>query len=332
MIRSEWSLLQSDRQEIESTEDQELAEITRDERLAALEKLPFETVGNVSGKSTTTRTFRQTALDLFRHRQMLWLFIRRDLKSRYKDSALGFTWTLIRPITQLLIYYVVVGKFLGAERGIPMFAIYIFTGLAAFGLFSEIVTAGTQSIVANAGLVKKVYVPRELFPLATTGTAIFNFLIQFAILIAACFAFDNINLSWDLLYLIPSFGVVLTFGFALGLLLAAWNVYLRDVSHLIEVLLMVMLWASPILYSWEMVRDVFMGMNLGWALEIYTNNPITLAILGFQRAIWGTEQHGLAEPAYLGLRLLIALFIGFLLIYLAQRVFSRMQGSFAQEL
>ncbi len=305
--------------------------MNREERLAAISELPFDSVGSI-GKQAKPRSFSRSLSEILSHRSMLALFVRRDLKSRYKDSALGFTWTLVRPITQLVIYWVVLGMFLGAERGIPNFAIYIFTGLTAFGLFQEIVSGGTGSILGNAGLVKKVYVPRELFPLAAVGSAIFNFLIQFGILVVACIVFGNLFLSWDILYLIPATFVLIVFGLAFGLALAAWNVYLRDVAYLVDVLLMVLLWASPILYSWEMVRNVLTDHGLTWLLELYTNNPITLAVLGFQKAVWGTDAQGLASPAHLELRLLIASVIGVVLLYFAQRIFTRLQGNFAQEL
>ena len=115
------------------------------------------------------------------HRELLGLLVRREIKARYKDSMLGLLWSLLRPLTMLLIYYIAIGKFLGAERSIPEFAIFIFTGLTAWGLFSEIISLSTNSIVSNAGLIKKVYVPREIFPLSTVGSAGFNFLTQFAI-------------------------------------------------------------------------------------------------------------------------------------------------------
>jgi len=303
----------------------------RDERLLALSELPFQTVGRSDGR-TAARSFRDALRDLVSQRSLLWLFIRRDLKSRYKDSVLGLTWTLVRPLTQLIIYWVVVGKFLGAERGIPMFAIYIFTGLVAYGLFQEIVSSSTTSILSNSGLIKKVYVPRELFPLAATGTAIFNFLMQFTILLAAAVILGNFRITWNLLYLVPSFLLLLTFGLACGLALAAWNVYLRDVAYLVEVGLMVLMWASPILYSWQMVRDVLAGLGTPWLIELYTNNPITLAILGFQEAVWGTTAHGLALPEGLPLRMTVALLCCLVLLYGSQRMFARLQGNFAQEL
>src|SRR4051794_24337895 len=93
------------------------------------------------------------------HRELLSMLTRRELKARYKDSTLGFFWSLLLPLALLLIYSIALGQFLGAARSTPDFAIFISTGLTAWGLFSERVTAGTASIVSNGGLIKKVYFP-----------------------------------------------------------------------------------------------------------------------------------------------------------------------------
>ncbi|TXJ07787.1 MAG: ABC transporter permease [Aeromicrobium sp.] len=263
---------------------------------------------------------------------MLGLLIRRDLKSRYKDSALGFAWTLIRPITQLAIYAIVIGKFLGAERGIPLFAIYIFTGLTLYTLFQEILTAGTSSILANASLVKKIYVPRELFPLASAGTALFNFCVQLAVLLVASALFGNLMVTTDLIYAVPAVLVVVTYGLAFAFLLSATNVFLRDIGYLVEILAMILMWASPILYSWTMVRDTLHAAGLDWLVTLYTWNPITLAVLGFQRAFYHNSLHGLETPEHLGAQIAIVLFTGLILLWLCHRVFRKVQGNFAQEL
>ncbi len=283
----------------------------------------------VSGSRAGFRGTIASIREIAGQREMLGLLVRRDLKARYKDSALGFIWTLVRPLTQLAIYYVVIGQFLGASRGIPDFAIYIFTGLIAYGLFSEIITSATGSIVSNGGLIKKIYLPREIFPLASVGSAFFNFLIQFGILIVATIVFGRIPWSPDLWYVIPALAVLIVFGTAFGFLLAAVNVYLRDIGYLVEVLLLVALWASPIVYSWSNAKSLF-GSSV-W-LEVYTDNPVTLAILGFRKAFWIGGQ-GVAEyPGILGLRLAIAFVIGLVLLVVFQRVFARLQGNFAQEL
>lgn len=301
--------------------------MTAEERLAALARQPLASVGSPS--KSLTGTFA-SVVEVFQHREMLGLLVRRDLKSRYKDSALGFVWTLIRPLTQLLIYYIVIGKFLQAERGIPDFAIYVFIGLTAYGLFSEIIGGATSSIVGNAGLIKKVYLPREVFPLASVGSALFNFSIQMVILLAATLIAGAFPLHLDLLYFIPATLVLVVFATAFGLLLSAVNVYLRDIQYLVEVLLLLLLWASPIVYSWSMVQTALGG---GLAFTVYSSNPVTLAILGFQKAFWvaGTETMATYPPDLL-LRLGIAFLVGLVLIFVFQRVFSRLQGNFAQEL
>lgn len=305
--------------------------MNRAERFERLMEKPMVTVGGRRGNSS--KSFVATVKEIVADRSVLFLLVRRDIKSRYKDSALGLIWTLIRPLTQLAIYFVVIGKFLGAERGISNFAIYIFTGLAAFGLFQEIISGGTASILNNAGLVKKVYVPRELFPLATVGTALFNFAIQMGILLVVLLATGNLTFTSSLVYVLPAMIVLVSFGFALALILSAWFVYLRDIGYFVEVVMMVMLWASPILYSWQMVRDVAIGAGIPWLIDIYTANPATLAVLGFQQAFWApSSSQPLDMPEHLLLRLIITAAIGLLCVIGAQRIFARLQGNFAQEL
>ncbi|QWS34195.1 ABC transporter permease [Curtobacterium aetherium] len=262
------------------------------------------------------------------HRQLLDLLIRRDLKSRYKDSALGFAWTLIRPLVQLAIYYFVLGQILGASRNIPEFAIYVFSGLTLYGLFSEIVASGTASIVSNGGLIKKVYLPREIYPLASVGAALFNFGVQLVVLLAA--AILQSGFDWirpDLLYFFPATLVILIWATALALLLAAANVYLRDMQYLVEVLVLLLMWGSPIVYSWQMVSKAASS----WLLDLYTANPITLAVLGIHRAFW-TAGSDAQYPADLLLRLGIAAAVGLVALALCQRVFAKLQGNFAQEI
>jgi len=301
-------------------------------RFAALAAQPFLGRRNGGPTETSIGAIGQITA-VFRNRQALALLIRRDLKARYKDSTLGFLWTLARPLTQLAIYVLVIGHFLGAARNIPDFAIYVYTGIAAFTLFSDIVSGGTGSIIANAGLVKKVAVPRELYPLASVGGAFFNYGVQLVILILATLAFGAFPMSWDILYAIPGILIIGLYGTALALLLSAITVFLRDISYLVEVILMVLMWLSPVLYSWSMVRDVLTPLNGGPVLiEIYTNNPLTLGVLALQKAFWVAGAQTAEYPEHLLLRIGIALIIGLTLLFFGHWVFRRIQGNFAQEL
>lgn len=299
------------------------------QRFSRLESEPLTLVA--SGGSGALGFWR-SARGVIAHRQLLGLLVRRDIKARYKDSVLGLLWTLINPLVQLTVYYVVMGQFLGAARGIPDFAIYIFSGLTIYALFSETLSTSTGSVVANGGLVKKVYVPREVFPLSSVGSSMFTFGVQLLVLIAACVILGAPPLSPGLVYFLPSVLLVVVYGIAFGLLLSALNVYLRDVQYLTQVVLMLAMWASPIVYGWTMVHTVFDQFRLpDWLLEVYTNSPLTLAVLGFHRAFW-TAGTAADYPEGLAIRMGVALVIGFVLVWLCQRVFARLQGNFAQEL
>lgn len=298
--------------------------------------IAIERFHDLEGAKWSTRARRPGGLtlplsslrDVFAHRQVLSLLVRRDLKARYKDSVLGMFWVLAKPLVQLALYVVAIGLFLGAGRGIPNFAVYIFTGLTIYSLFSEIVSGATQSVVSNGGLIKKVYIPREIFPIASTGSALINSGIQFALLVAASLLTGAFNFSPQALYIIPSVMLILVYAVALGILLSAVNVYLRDMQYLIEVFLMIFMWASPIIYSWGMVAKI---LGPGILLEIYTNNPLTLAVLGMQQGFW----HGDATTIYpdlLWMRMCVAFVVGIILLVVCQRTFSRLEGDFAQSL
>ena len=266
--------------------------------------------------------------DIWSRRELLDQLVKREIKARYKDSALGFFWTLAKPLAMLFVYFVAIGKFLQAAGSIPDFAIFIFTGLTAWQLFSDIVILGTGSIVGNAGLIKKVYVPREVFPLSVVGSSLFNFVIQLGILILATAGLGHFPVGSRWLYLLLSLAVLVPFATALALLLSAINVYLRDIAYLVEIVLMIVMWASPIVYSWKLVQHALGG---SWLEQAYLANPITLVVIGFQKAFWvaGDAQ---PTPSDLTLRLLIAAACAIVLLWFSQRVFARLQSNFAQEL
>lgn len=275
-------------------------------------------------------TFRSLA-EVWRRRELLVLLVRRELKARYKDSSLGVLWSLARPLVQLLIYYFAIGQVLGAARAIPSFAIFVFIGLVTWTLFTEIAQNGTRAIVDNAGLIKKVDLPREIFPIAAVGAALFNVAIQLLILLAAMIVLQQVPLRIEVLWALPSLGLAIVFSTALAMMLSALNVYFRDIEHLIEVAIIVLFWLSPIVYSFSFVDALL--EQFPWLREVYLANPITLAVLGMQRAFWvaGTEAPS-NWPADLGVRVLIASLVSLVLLWLSQRLFARLQGNFAQEL
>ncbi|PPH18636.1 sugar ABC transporter [Rathayibacter sp. AY1B7] len=312
------------------------------DRARAIADEPFQIAGTTSAVGGGSGGFVASLAEILRHRELLRLLVGRELKSRYKDSSLGFVWSLVRPLIMLLIYYVAIGQILGASRGVPNFAIFVFSGLTLWGLFSEIVTAGTTSILGNGGLIKKVYLPREIFPVAAIGSALFNFGVQFVVLIAGAVLTGSLIFGVQLLYIVPALAIVLVYGLALALALSALNVYLRDVQFLVEVGLQIFFWLSPIVYAWNFVVAASTGAGHGWAEQLYLINPISNAILAFQRAIWGDgsrvsiidgkEIAPQVWPPDMELRLLIVLVVGLVFVWIGHRIFRRLEGNFAQEI
>lgn len=297
-------------------------------RFERLSDLPFE---SYQRDGNTVTGFFGAMSAVFERRELLGQLVRRELVGKYKDSALGLVWSLVRPLTQLFIYALVMGQFLGAARSINNFAIFIFCGLTLYGLFSETVTSMTSSIVQNSGLIKKVYLPREIFPLSAAVAALFNFAIQLIILVIAALVIGTVYPGANLLYAVGGFLVIYIWALAIGLTLSAANVFMRDIQFLVDVIIMLLMWFSPIVYSWTFVRDVFAEHGLNWLTALYMSNPITIAVVGFQEAFWAIPSGGEMLPD-LWLRMLTAGGVGLIALWMGQRFFAKRQANFAQEL
>ena len=155
-------------------------------------------------------------------------------------------------------------------------------------------------------------------------------------LIAATVVLGQFPAHAEILYAPLAIGVVLVYGIAFGLFLSAVNVFLRDVQYLVEVGLLIGFWISPIVYAYGFVVQAIANAGLpAWFSEFYLLNPMTVAIVAFQKAFWlagSAPGSAVAYPDHLTLRLVIMIIIGLVLIWFAQRVFSRLQGNFAQEI
>jgi len=306
-----------------------MSSVSAEKRALRIAQEPLLPVGQTTKFVTGTWS---SIKEIWEHRQLLNLLVRREIKARYKDSSLGVVWSLVKPLAQLLVYYFAIGQILGVARNIPSFAIFVFVGLTVWGLFTEIVSSGTMSIINNAGLVKKVYLPREIFPLGAVGGGLFNFGLQLIILLAATIIGGQLPLTRDLALAPLALINVIVFASAIGMVLAAVTVYLRDLQHLVEVVLTVLFWASPVVYSFSFVHTAIAGT---WLEQLYLANPVTLSVLGMQKALWlagTTESNQVNFPPDIALRLWVSLGISIVLLWLAQRIFSRLQGNFAQEL
>lgn len=265
--------------------------------------------------------------DIFRYRELLANLVRKDLKVRYKSSVLGFLWSLLNPAMLLVVYYFVFSVLLGS--GIPRFPIYLLSGLLAWNLFSVGLASATGSVVSNAGIVNKVWFPREVLPLSAIGAALVHFFLQSIVMLAALLVFRH-PVGWRYLPLVPlAMVTLLTFLAALSLLLSAANVYLRDIGHLVELLLLPWFFSTPIVYSYDLIAE-----KLGRFAFFYLMNPLTPVVLVFQRAIYGGFSDVVHQfPWWWYLRnITIGFVVSLGLLAFALSVFRRLEGNFTEEL
>ncbi|MDQ1439345.1 MAG: type transport system permease protein [Acidimicrobiaceae bacterium] len=270
--------------------------------------------------------------DIWRYRELLVGLVRKELKVKYKNSILGFVWSMLNPALYLVVFYVVFQLVLKA--GIPNFAIYLLSGLLVWNLFSTGLPGATGSIVGNAAIVKKVAFPREILAMAAVGASLVHFVLQGAVMLLALLFFRYPPSPGFLLLVPVALLALLLFTCALGILLAAVNVYLRDTQHLLELALLAWFWGTPIVYQYRLVAD-----RLGSRTWLYRLNPITPIVLTFQRAIYAkTDPNGVpilpagASPGwYLG-QLGAVIAVSLALFVFALRVFGKLEGNFAEEL
>ncbi|MCL4292982.1 MAG: ABC transporter permease [Acidimicrobiia bacterium] len=223
--------------------------------------------------------------DVWVYRELLLNLTRKELKVKYKNSVLGFLWSLLNPLLYLVVYYVVFQYFL--KTSIPVFAVFLLAGLLPWTFFSNALGAGTTSIVGNSSLVGKVWFPREILPLAAIGAAMVHFLLQSVVLIGALFVF-GINPAWGYMpLLVPALLALVLFLAALTVALSAANVYLRDTQHLLELLVMAWFWLSPIVYPYRQAYD-----QLGRWGSLYLLNPMVSILITFQRIFYNKVSAG----------------------------------------
>lgn len=267
-------------------------------------------------------------VDVVRRRYLLQLLTRKDVQVRYRGSVLGWLWTFVKPAALFAVYFFALGVFLRLNQSIESYPIYLFSGLILVNLFAEAFTNSTRSLVENGALIKKIYLPRELFPVATVYVALVNFLPQVLILLLVCLSVGWTPTVLQLLGVLLAVLIIMIFALGLGMLFGAANVSFRDSQNLVELIVMVAPWASPVLYQWNMVRDVVPD----WLYTLYQLNPVTSAVNLMHQGFWQpTTESGTISPdhwLFAGIGLLTSIAV----LAAGQFVFRRLEGQFAQNL
>lgn len=224
-------------------------------------------------------------------RELLVHLVVTDLRLRYRNSILGFLWTLLTPALTLAVFGVVFTVVL--KGSYPYYWLYLLAGLTVWNLFSSALTTGTSAIVANAAILRKAALPGPLFVVASTLSALINSLFQFAVLgVVVAVLGRPVSLSF-LVLLVPAAAVLLCLATGASLMLAVHNVRYRDVRYLVDVLLLPWFWLTPLVYPYGLLANRV--HNLSWLPLL---NPVTIVVVVFQRALYA------ADPTSAGSRLL----------------------------
>jgi lipopolysaccharide transport system permease protein len=261
------------------------------------------------------RADRQYWTDLWRYRELFVILAWRDLSVRYKQTVIGIVWAILRPLLTMAVFTVVFGRVakLPTDGGAP-YALMVFAAMLPWSLFSTALGDASNSLIANANLVSKVYFPRMIVPAAAIVTAFTDFLVSFVIL-AALMAHYRFTPGWHLL-LLPGFTLLaLLASLGPGLWITALNVKYRDFRYVIPFVVQLGLYVSPVGFSSSVVPEK-------WRL-LYHLNPMVGVIDGFRWCILGG-----GSPLYMpgfSLSLVVVAFF----LWLGIRRFRKMERSFA---
>lgn len=286
------------------------------------------TLPPLAAPSATTGLF-----EVFRRRYLLRLMVNREIAARYQGSVLGMLWSYINPLSQFLIYYFVMGFIFNLHDNVENFAIHMFCGIIITGIFTECLGSGTRSVVRNKGLVQKMALPREMFPVAAVLVSAYHVLPEIVILAIACFWMgwtpDLVGMAAMVLALL----ITITIGTAGALMFSAANVFFRDVSNVVQIANNLVRFGVPMIYPYTMVAERFHGHT-----ELFLANPLSNAVLLMQRGFWvGTTESPAATastdlPDHLFTRGVLALLLSLVILGFGQLVFSRLENKIPERL
>ncbi len=253
--------------------------------------------------------------ELYAYREMIFSLVKRDLKGRYKGSVLGFLWTFLNPLFQLVVYTMVFSVIM--KTGIKDYYLYLFVALIPWIFFSTCLTGGSNCILAQQDMVKKIYFPREVLPVAYVTSQFVNMLLSFLVIFAVLVSVNyTLNLQ-AILYLPLIMAIEYILSLGLTMLMGALTVYLRDLEYILGILAMAWQFLTPVMYSMEQVPE-----EIQWA---FTLNPMTYIITSYRDILYYAKLPKMET-------LLSAVVFGAAVLSIGWIVFIRLQKSFVEEL
>lgn len=252
--------------------------------------------------------------DLYNYRELLKTNITKDVGGKYKHSFLGVLWSFINPLLQIAVYALVFQVIL--KSNIENYAVYLCCGLIPWQYFSSVVLRGAAVVIDNGNIIKKVYFPRQILPISVVSSEGINFLIS-TIIIIIFVLIGGRPITWNLLwyFLIVAIQYIVSLGVAF--IVSSVTVYFRDLLHILGIMIQLLFYATPIVYSVKQVPQSF-----AWVMKI---NPMSYLIEAYRNIFYYGQM-----PDFKGLG--IALLIGISLCIIGYFLFNKLQKNFAEEL
>lgn len=252
--------------------------------------------------------------NLYNYRELLKTNIKKDVGGKYKNSFLGVLWSFISPLLQIAVYALVFQVILKSD--IENYTVYLCCGLIPWQYFSAVILRGAASIIDNGNIIKKVYFPREILPISVVTSEGVNFLIS-TIIILGFVIFGGVGLSINILwyFLILAIQYIVSIGFAF--IVSSLSVYFRDLLHLLSIIIQLLFYATPIVYS---INSVPQGFQ--WIVKI---NPMSYLIEAYRNIFYNKM-----PPDPKGL--IIAFTMGIVLCIAGYIIFTKLEKKFAEEL
>lgn len=197
---------------------------------------------------------RAYILNFLKYRHFLKELIKKDFKFKYRRSRLGFLWSLLNPLLMITVLSIVFSTLF--NRQIPNYLLYLLTGKIMFDFFSESTNTAMRSINGNAALIRKIYVPRYLFPVSKVFLSLINLLLTLIIMFAIMLS-SNIERSWTIVLIPLPILYLFIFAVGVGLILSAYAVYFRDLNHLYRVITTAWMYLTPIIYPIDIIPDKY---------------------------------------------------------------------------
>ena len=252
--------------------------------------------------------------NLYSYRELLKTSVKKEVRSKYKNSFLGILWSFLNPLLQIIVYAIIFSLILINKQ--EHYAVFLCCGLIPWTFFATAINKSAFTFIENGNIIKKVYFPREIIPISVVTAESINFLIS-TIIILGFVIFGGIGISKYLIFypivLVAQYLVIL----AISLIISSICVYLRDLQHFIGVILQLLFYAAPIVYSQDSIP-----VEYQWILKY---NPMTYVINAY-RNIFYYKTNIEIQP------ILILIFISIIMCIIAYLIFSKLQRNFAEQL